>query len=208
MLAPFFISSEPDSLLHFMPIGAPCSHTFKGLSFILVVKGSGLIEIDNVKYVLHPKSLISLLPSHLVNTISKTDNFQCLSLSFSFDFMSDFPYSLHSNISSQMECKPIIKLCVSEFHKIKKWHEALIQHYPHTSHPQYMEILHALIYIFTADVCASYSNEPIHKFSHHNRELTDNFFKLLHDHFKTDRSGAFYANRLCITPKLLVSAKL
>lgn len=71
-------------ILHIMPIGDPCTHTLKELTFILVVRGKELVEIDGVKYILHPKSLVSLLPPHLVNTISKTENFQsrCVCLVF------------------------------------------------------------------------------------------------------------------------------
>lgn len=203
MLPPIFISNKPHSLLYIFPIDIPQRNTYTGLTFILTTAGKAIVEIDKSPYTLQPGILLTLLPSHLLNTIRYSADFQCLTFAFMFDAMTDFPYMLQSYISEAMERNPSIQLTGEELNKLEDWHKTISRHYQLTTHPSYQEILRSFIFIFTTEVSAIYSSIPIKASATHNEELTDGFFRLLHEHFRTNRETAFYAGRLCISPKHL-----
>lgn len=189
--------------MHIFPTDIPQRNTYTGLTFILTIEGEAIVEIDQSPYTLQPGILLTLLPSHLLNTIQYSENFQCLTFAFMFDAMTDFPYMLQSYISEAMERNPSIQLTGEELNKLEDWHKIITRHYQLTTHPSYREILRSLIFIFTAEVSAIYSGRPIKASATHIEELTDGFFRLLHEHFRTQRETAFYASRLCISPKYL-----
>lgn len=203
MMPAFYVSDQPDALLHFLPMNAPQRNTLKGLVFILAVSGQALVEVDGRSYTLLQGGLLTLLPSHLLYTISQSSDFQCLTIAFPFDAMADFPYLLPALVTEKMEQTPFVLLSAEEKRLLTDRHTAILHHYNLVNHPSYKEILCSLIYVFTAEVSAIYVNHPMKATATHREELTENFFRLLHEHFSSHRDVAFYADRLCITPKYL-----
>lgn len=203
MVTSFFISDQPDALLRFLPAGTPCRDASTGPTFILTISGEAMVEVDGRPYTLSPGTLLALLPSHLQHTVLCEKDFSCLTLAFNFDSMADFPYMLPSSISEKMGHTPFILLSLAERERLKVWHDAISCHYVLTSHPSYKEILRSLIFVFTAEVGAIYANSPIKTTATHREELTDGFFRLLHESFSMHRDTEFYADQLCITSKYL-----
>ncbi|WP_308744487.1 helix-turn-helix domain-containing protein [uncultured Bacteroides sp.] len=203
MITTFYISEQPGALLHFLSMDAPQRNTVKGLVFILTVSGQAIVEVDGCSYTLLPGGLLTLLPSHLLYTVSQSSDYGCLTIAFPFDAMTDFPYLLPALITEKMEQTPFILLSAEERRHLAEGHTAILHHYHLVNHPSYKEILCALIYVFTAEVSAIYANHPMKATATHREELTENFFRLLHEYFSSRRDVAFYADCLCITPKYL-----
>lgn len=199
----FFVSNQSDALWHFLPADAPQRNALTGLIFIQVTDGQATIEVDGRSFTLYKGALLTLLPSHLLHTVTSSEDFRCLTLAFPFDAMADFPYMLPALISEKMERSPFISLSADEQQRLAELHCAILRHYALTSHPSYKEILRSLAFIFTAEVCAIYAHRPITPTATRTEELTDGFFHLLHEHFSTHRDAAFYADRLCLTLKYL-----
>lgn len=198
-----FLSTQPEALLRFFPMDAPCRGNLTGPLFLLTTAGEATVEIDGRPYTLCDGALLTLLPYHLLYTLDFTPDFRCLTLAFTFDFMADFPYMLQSCISEQIELTPFVQLMPSERVCLVSLHQFIACHHPLTAHPSYLEILRSQLYIFTAEVSAIYSNKPIKASISRNEELTRGFFRLLHEHFRTNRDTAFYADHLCISTKHL-----
>lgn len=203
MATTFYISNQPDALMRLLPVDAPQRNNLKGLIFILTTSGQATVKVDGCLYTLLPGSLLTLLPSHLLHTISSSEDFLCLTLAFSFDAMADFPYLLPVLVTEKMQKTPFIILSAEEKELLIDSHAAMLRHYVQLNHPSYNEILRSLIYVFTAEVSAIYINYPMRATATHQEELTENFFRLLHESFSTHRDVAFYSGRLCITPKYL-----
>lgn len=178
-------------------------NTSRGLCFVMSVTGEATVEIDNRPYRLCPGVLLTLLPGHVLQTVSRGDHFRCLLLSVPFEFMNDFPYMLQSCISEKMEQMPYLQLSPDEQSLLTENYRAVARHYPHTSHSSYREIMRCLFFVFTAEVCAIYSNRQIRVSATRYEEMTGSFFGLLHAAFHTHRDAAFYAGQLCITPRHL-----
>lgn len=203
MIPSIFVSTGPDTLLGFLPADVPGRNTYAGLICILTTAGEATVEIDGRPYTLQPGTLLTLLPAHLLSTTAKNAGFHCLILSFTFDAMTAFPYMLQSLVSEKMERTPFIRLTPVEQKKVESWYQVIASHYEQVTHPSYQEILRSLIFVFTAEVSTIYSGKPVRASANHSEELTDNFFRLLHQYFRTNRQTAFYAGRLCVTSKYL-----
>lgn len=187
----------------FFPREAPARNTFRGLCFVLPVSGEAMVEIDNRPYRLCRGVLLTLLPGHVLQTLSNDADFRCSLLAVPFDFMDDFPYMLQSHISEKMGRMPHLQLSPEEQALLPEHYRAIARHYSRTQHSSYHEILRCLFFVFTAEVCAIYSDRQIRISATHFEELTDRFFGLLHSNFHNHRNTAFYADKLCITPKHL-----
>lgn len=187
----------------FFPRDIPSRNTFRGLCFVLSASGEADLEIDHCPYRFGPGALLTLLPGHLLQTVSCTADFHCLLVAFPFEFMVDFPYMLQSHISEKMEQMPFLLLHPDEQALLPVHYRAIAGHCSRTGHTSYGEILRCLLFVFTAEVCAIYSGRPLRVSATHQEELTDSFFSLLHANFHSHRDAAFYAGQLCITPKHL-----
>lgn len=203
MMNTFFVSNQSDALLRFLPADAPQRNNLKGLVFILTNAGQAIVEVDGRSYTLLSGSLLTLLPSHLLHTVSCSVDFQCFTIAFPFDAMVDFPYLLPSLITEKIERSPFLLLSTAEKELLTDEHKAIMRHYGLVNHPSYKEILRSLIFVFTAETSAIYANHPVKATATHREELTEKFFRLLHDSFSTCREVTFYADQLCITPKYL-----
>lgn len=200
---PFFISNQPDALLHFLPMNTPLRGEWMGPVFILTTAGRATVEVDGRPYLLSPGTLLSLLPSHLHHTVTYENDFRCLTLAFQFDAMADFPYMLQSPIAEKIGHTPFILLSAEEQERLEDWHRVITRQYTLTDHPSYPEIVRSLIFVFTSEVGAAYIHNPMKTTATHREELTNHFFSLLHKSFFTHRDTAFYADQLCITTKHL-----
>lgn len=187
----------------FFPREVPARNTFRGLCFVMPVSGEATVEIDNRPYRLCPGVLLTLLPGHVLQTISYNTDFRCSLLGVPFEFMNDFPYMLQSHISEKMGRMPYLLLNPEEEALLPEHYRAIARHYSRTQHCSYREILRCLFFVFTAEVCAIYSDRQIRISATHYEELTDRFFGLLHANFHSCREATFYAGKLCITPKHL-----
>ena len=205
MTSPLFVSSEsqPEALLHFFSAEAPCRSNFAGPLFVLATAGEATVEIDARPHLLPTGTLLTLLPYHLLRAVAVAPDFRCLTLAFTFDSMTDFPYLLPTCISEQMERTHLVQLTAQEHARLADLHRAIALHHTLTAHPSYREIQRSQLFIFTAEVSAIYSTQPITPLGTYNEELTSGFFHLLHEHFRTHRDVAFYADHLCLSTKHL-----
>lgn len=199
----FFISEATDSIEQFFPPEAPRRNQFVGIIFVLTVKGEAVVEIDNRPCSLLPGTFLSVLPGHLLTIREDIADFSYRILAFTFDFMADYPYMLRSCISEQMEKNPCMRLSEEEMLSLMDTYSMICRHYPRTLHASYREILRSLAFIFTAEVSNLYASQPVRTTTSRTEEITDGFFHCLHEHFSTSRETAFYAGKLCITPKYL-----
>ena len=106
-LGNFFISMlSKESFIQLFPLHKPQRNDINGLIVIMITAGEGHLKINNKDYPIHPGTLISLLPFHLIENHYLSDNFACKYLSYSFDFMVDFPFVLKSGTSERIGNKP------------------------------------------------------------------------------------------------------
>lgn len=203
MINELMLSSDADAPSRIFPSDNPLRGAFGGLIFVLGTQGEAAIEADGKRYTLKKGKMLTTLPAHLVRIEKQTANFRCLTLGFTFDFMSDFPYMVTASVSQKMVNTPLVELTKEEFHRLKSCHQAITNHTASENHPSYTQILRSLLFIFTAEVGALYSEKPTKSTATYFETITDGFFKQLHENFTTHRDVVFYADKLCVSTRYL-----
>lgn len=168
----------------------------------IALQGSALIEADGKNFLLHAGTFVYLNPNHLVRQFSHTNDFLFEYLSFEFDFLSDFPLLLKTDVSDYADNNPCLYLEETDFRLIKKYYDLIEDRY--RAGNEYAIIIKGLLFSLIHEVGKLYSGNSTPPSSLRQNELTDRFFSLLHNYYQEKRTVAFYADRLCISDKYLM----
>lgn len=168
----------------------------------VVLQGSALIEIDGKNHPLPVGTLVYLHPNHLVKRISHTDDFLLEYLEFEFDFLSDFPLLLKTDISEYVGNHPCLPLPEKDFRLVKRYYDLIAERYQERE--EYPAITKGLLFSLLLEVGRLYSGRNVSASPTRQDELTDRFFYLLHQYYKEERSVLFYADKLYISDKYLM----
>ena len=188
-LGNFFISMlSKESFIQLFPLHKPQRNDINGLIVIMITAGEGHLKINNKDYPIHPGTLISLLPFHLIENHYLSDNFACKYLSYSFDFMVDFPFVLKSGTSEKIGNKPYLSLTNAEFNHLDEFFVFISHQAARLDHPSREEITKALLFSFIAELSFIYSRQAVLVGTNRQKQIVDDFFRLLHQHHKQERS--------------------
>ena len=116
----------------------------------MITVGEGHLKINGKDYLAHPGTLLSLLPFHLVENHYLSDDFTCKCLSYSFDFMVDFPFVLKSGISERIGNKPYLSLTTEEYNHLDEFFIFITRQAARLDHPSREEIIKALLFSFSS----------------------------------------------------------
>lgn len=172
-----------------------------GVYILTGLQGVATIEIDGESYSFQARTLICLTPNHLLSASMQSDDFLFEYLSFEYDFLSDFPLLLKADISDKMGSQPVLQLDEGTFTMVTSYHDFILNRYSENNNRT--EVIKGLLFSFITEVSGIYSKQNVSSPLFRKKELVDNFFRLLHKHYKTERAAAFYAAQLCITDKYL-----
>ncbi len=169
---------------------------------IVVTAGSGTVEVDGHSFAVRKGFIIYALPNHLLSLRTHSSDFKTAYISFAFELISDFPLLLKPEISHYIDTCPCYDLCDTDYLALTKYHDLLTNRYQ-SKHAS-IEIIRGLLFSFVMEINRIYSgrNETVQ--ASHQDKLTDGFFKLLHSHFSSEHSAAFYAQELCVSDKHLM----
>ena len=144
-LGNFFISMlNKELFIRLFPLHKPRRNDHNGLTVIMITVGEGHLKINGKDYLAHPGTLLSLLPFHLVENHYLSDDFTCKCLSYSFDFMVDFPFVLKSGISERIGNKPYLSLTTEEYNHLDEFFIFITRQAARLDHPSREEIIKAL----------------------------------------------------------------
>jgi AraC family transcriptional regulator, transcriptional activator of pobA len=199
----FTISEPTNNLSQLFPLQEPKRSLVNGLIAILILSGNAKIKIDEKEHSINKGMLVTILPFHLLEGISFSDDFTCEFLSFSFDFLANYPFALKSFIIEKIEKHPCYQLNQEASKILLEYYAFMLMHYKRTDHPSRIEILKAQLFSFTAEVSYIYSIEEVSITTTRQQQIVDSFFRLLHTYHKKERSPEFYADKLCVSPRYL-----
>lgn len=189
-------------LTFLFPECKPSRNNRKGVCFLIVLQGEAFIEVDGRTYTLRKGALLSLTPGHLLLKHSHSQDFLCEYLLFEYDFLSDFPLLLKADVSDKIGTLPCLLPGPEDFSLLTRYYELISDRY-YDEHAQ-PEVIKGLLFSFILEVSRIYSGQEVNLSLSRKHELTDGFFRLLHQYYKEERAASFYAGRLCITDKHLL----
>lgn len=187
-------------------------------AFILGLKGRLSLSMNLIRYDVTENTLLTIIPHHIVQGYNISDDFEGYLVLFTpalaadinlwrsnLPFMAEMRYNPLVNLQHK-ECELFNHFC-EFFYKIEG--DDLIDSSPEIR----KSILTSLLYTLGALYRRQIPHTATEKQSRANL-IFRKFLSLLVNHYTQERSVAFYANELCITPKYLgticreVSSKL
>ncbi len=187
---------------------------FEGIAWILCFGGGFELEINLVPASLRANSAVVIRGDSFVEIKNVvTHGLDCYMLLVSGEFMRDINFdinilsSLPPMASRGMGQTPVIDISEAEARLLKSYYEVLRQN---TGNPDPVfskaiarNIIAALTYQLMQIISLRTPEETVDRPSSRRTGYVRDFFKLVHAHHRRERSLAFYADKLFISPKYL-----
>lgn len=176
-------------------------------AFILCEEGSMSVSVNLIRYEMKADTILTIAPHHIVQLHEASPDFKGYTLIFTPAFASDINLlRSHLPFLAEMRRNPLLKLEKHEYEVLQQYCEFFhkIEGNPLTdSSPEIRKgLLTSVLYTLGALYRKQLPEVPSEKQSRGNL-IFNNFLKLLVEHYTEERGVAFYAGKLCITPKYL-----
>lgn len=171
----------------------------------LCLKGKAEIEVDLLPYHIRPNSIIVVFPGQILACNEKSDDFTLAYFSFSNLLIDEILFRFPTAFIGFLRETPVYHLPEKE--KGTLWGEyftVLHSKYFEVKNVCRSEIIFNLLHNFYMDLYSKViANNEIHlRQRKRKKEIQEEFFRLVKMH-KDNREVAFFAEKLCITPKYL-----
>ena len=179
---------------------------FEGIVFSICLKGTGKIQINYNEYEITENTIVTIPPKQIVQVMGKSDDFLIEMLAFSPDYLVDMALPKDFDIPKRVMSMPVISITPQEREDILKYHTFIVMAFNRKKHIFFKHVIKGLLYSLLMELSAKYvNNDTIDKVKPSNRseEIVKQFFPLLKEYHRQERSASFYADKLCITVKYL-----
>lgn len=176
-------------------------------AFILGLKGKLTLSINLTSYEVTANTLLTIIPHHIVQGHSVSDGFEGYIVLFTPTFAADINL-FRSNLPfmTEMRYSPLVDLNENDcrlFTDFCKFFSTIEGNELVGNSPEVRKgLLTSLLYTLGALYRRQLPQSPSEKQSRANI-IFKKFLALLVEHYTHERSVAFYASKLCITPKYL-----
>lgn len=199
--AVFFLG--PNSAPTQLPINLPYRSNYYKIG--LGVRGHARLQVNLETYDVGPDSLMLLSPYVIKQWPGFSADFEGLSIFFTQEFI-----SAHSSLNLdtfsffERDARHVFRLTPAQAESIGALLRSIEQKYD-APHAYREEILRSLIHILLHEIAPIYSLQHVSATAVQTRSqlIATEFKKLVNTHYATERSLAFYADKLCISPKHL-----
>ncbi|UKB85709.1 AraC family transcriptional regulator [Chryseobacterium sp. MEBOG06] len=181
------------------------SRLFDGLLLGFMVRGSMKSQIHFLEYEINTGDIAVLQPQLMIDTKSLSEDAEILTIGLSLDFITEFPLLRKFVMNNQIRWQPIIRLQPEDI-KLQNELLRLLQNFYHKKPScNKTQMLRNLVMVLISMISEVYSNLPNNKSLVKNRthEIIDDFYRLISKYANQQRSVAFYAEKLHLTPQYL-----
>ncbi|WP_191906286.1 AraC family transcriptional regulator [Hymenobacter baengnokdamensis] len=197
----FFLG--PKSAPAHLPINLPYRSDYYKIG--LCLRGSARLQVNLETYDIGPHSLMLLSPYFIKQWPFMSTNLEALSIFFTKEFITaNSSLNLDTFAFFERDARHVVALLPAQAEAIAALLRAIEQKYD-APHAYREEILRSLLHILLHETAPIYSAQHVSSGAIQTRSqlIAAGFKKLVNRHYATERSLAFYANKLCITPKHL-----
>jgi AraC-like DNA-binding protein len=200
LAAVFFLG--PESPAPHLPIDRPYRSEYYKIG--LVLRGSARLQVNLETYDLGPGSLVVLSPYVIKQWPLFSDDFDALSFFFTKEFVATSGLNLDAFAFFERDARHVFTLPPAEAASMTALLRTIEQKYD-APHAYREEILRSLIHILLHETAPIYSAQHTTPTAALTRSqlIAADFKKLVNTYYATERGLAFYADRLCISPKHL-----
>lgn len=185
-------------------------HFIKGALVCFCRNGQATIKINYKTHLLTRNSAIVILPTHMFEIQEHSEEFEAEAVLYSENYWTDIAQAINYKLFKVVEQAPSVLLsddkCAEAFHLLDliHAHEDSAYSVQPTNNIE-LSLVGGLAYSLLMLVCLAIddANTDLPQLVSRKEILTRDFFDLLSQHFNTERQVAFYASKLCVTPKHL-----
>jgi AraC-like DNA-binding protein len=199
--AVFFLG--PNLTVPHLPINLPYRSDYYKIGIVL--RGSARLQVNLETYDLGPGSLMVLSPYVIKQWPFMSADMDALSIFFTKEFITvGGGPNLDAFAFFARDARHVLTLPPAEAASITALLQTIEQKYD-APHAYREEILRSLLHILLHETAAIYSEQHASPNTIQTRSqlIAADFKKLVNTHYATERSLAFYADKLCISPKHL-----
>lgn len=170
--------------------------------FFVVMSGHAEIDIDLHRYELSQNKLCVVIPGRILRLIDRSEDFEAIYIQFSDLLERLSKDKLSPSFFYLLKECPVREISTSDS-KIKRLFQITYDYYNDGESSFLPSIIDNLIQCALYDIYDNLAvKQHLLEYSRHD-ELFMKFINLIHEHCRNERHVAFYADKLCITPRYL-----
>lgn len=193
-----------------IPEGLSLEHPFlfNGIVFGVCIKGNATFKINYRIYEISTNEIFTILPNQIFKIIEQSPGLMIEVLYLSADYTLKLPLPKSFDLLKKINGFPTQKIDPEEVHNILEMHSLISKHYRNDANPYKDLMIMGLIYSLLMEIAYLYENSSVSLPKNLSRQevLTESFFNVLIEYYLKERSVAFYAEKLYLTPKYLSMA--
>ena len=190
-------------------LGGLTSFTFNGFFISICLGGRCELKVSGRSYTIEAGSLMIFSPNQLIEIQSSSPDLDWKSIIVSLDVILEFPSPVDIDIMTSALRNPVLHVGEAATRHLMEYYLFIEKRYSETSSAYREEISKTLLYVLMLEICNIFRNvsdEDSDIAKPRQEKLTDDFFKLMAKHYRTEHNVAFYAAKLHRTPKYLSGA--
>ena len=190
-------------------LGGLTSFTFNGFFISICLGGRCELKVSGRSYTIEAGSLMIFSPNQLIEIQSSSSDLDWKSIIVSLDVLLEFPSPVDIDIMTSALRNPVLHVGEDGTRHLMEYYLFIEKRYSETSSAYREEISKTLLYALMLEICNIFRNvsdEDSDIAKPRQEKLTDDFFKLMAKHYRTEHNVAFYAAKLHRTPKYLSGA--
>lgn len=190
-------------------LGGLTSFTFNGFFISICLGGRCELKVSGRSYTIEAGSLMIFSPNQLIEIQSSSPDLDWKSIIVSLDVILEFPSPVDIDIMTSALRNPVLHVGEDGTRHLMEYYLFIEKRYSETSSAYREEISKTLLYALMLEICNIFRNvsdEDSDIAKPRQEKLTDDFFKLMAKHYRTEHNVAFYAAKLHRTPKYLSGA--
>ena len=190
-------------------LGGLTSFTFNGFFISICLGGRCELKVSGRSYTIEAGSLMIFSPNQLIEIQSSSPDLDWKSIIVSLDVILEFPSPVDIDIMTSALRNPVLHVGEAAARHLMEYYLFIEKRYSETSSAYREEISKTLLYALMLEICNIFRNvsdEDSDIAKPRQEKLTDDFFKLMAKHYRTEHNVAFYATKLHRTPKYLSGA--
>jgi AraC-like DNA-binding protein len=199
-----FIVNHPRPLVSHFSKEAP--YLFNGVVLGLCTQGEATIWINQTAYTLKKGYIYVVLPMQEFKIDQRSDNYQQRGVCFEYEFFTDFALPADFATLFNISRTPSLKVSHEVMNHLESYFAIIAKRYSYSKPTFRVQIMRGLAYSLFLEIAAQYQDKEVtgETASMTRKEkVARKFFTLLTEHYKQERSVAFYAQQLCVTRKYL-----
>lgn len=180
-----------------------------GFAIGLCTSGRWDLRIGGRAYSISSGCLYILIPSQFTETVFRSGDFCASSVTVSLDAILEHPSPVDINILNITFLHPVIRLGGDIASRMQEYYDFIERRHCDKGNAYSKEINKTLLYALMLEISNIYRNisgDHSEVAKPRQEQLTDDFFRLLSTHYRSQHNVGFYAERLHRTPKYFSGA--